>query len=80
MLNVSHPNPTSMALSPPQNGMAYEAEGGVYFDVESMGSGYGKLGVQASTSTTPDEGADLRGKKSHKDFALWKRAKPDEPW
>lgn len=65
--------------------MAYEAEGSVYFDVEAMGIGYGKLGVGASDLTTPNEaaggeGSDLRGKRSHKDFALWKRAKPDEPW
>lgn len=62
--------------------MAYEADGGIYFDVEGMGSGYGKLGVQASDSTTPEGegGSDLRGKRSHKDFALWKRAKPGEPW
>lgn len=65
--------------------MAYEAEGGIYFDVEKMGSNYGKLGIGGSDSTTPIEGqedgeSDLRGKRSHKDFALWKRAKPDEPW
>lgn len=61
--------------------MAYEADGGIYFDVESLGAGYGKLGVQASISTTPEAegGSDLRGKKSHKDFALWKTAKRDEP-
>lgn len=62
--------------------MAYEAEGGIYFDVEALGSGYGKLGVQAESSTRPPDegGSDLRGKRSHKDFALWKRAKPGEPW
>lgn len=61
--------------------MAYEADGGIYFDVEGLGSGYGKLGVQALNSTTPgvDGGSELRGKKSHKDFALWKKAKPGEP-
>lgn len=65
-----------------QNGMAYEAEGGVYFDVERMGDDYGALGVRAASSTTPDEagGSNLRGKRSHKDFALWKRVKPGEPW
>ncbi|CAN0020436.1 unnamed protein product, partial [Ectocarpus fasciculatus] len=64
-----------------ENGMAYEAAGGIYFDVEGMGGAYGKLGVQASSSTTPEEegGSKLRGKRSHKDFALWKTAKPDEP-
>lgn len=61
--------------------MAYEADGGIYFDVDSMGTDYGKLGVQGTNSTTLDVegGSELRGKKSHKDFALWKRAKPDEP-
>lgn len=69
------------SVSHAQNGMAYEADGGIYFDVEGMGSDYGKLGVQASSSTTPEEegGSELRGKKSHKDFALWKKAKPGEP-
>ena len=62
--------------------MAYEAEGGIYFDVERMGSEYGKLGVGGSESATPEieGGSDLRGKRSHRDFALWKRAKPNEPW
>lgn len=66
----------------PQNGMAYEAEGGIYFDVERMGSEYGKLGVGGSESATPETegGSDLRGKRSHRDFALWKRAKQNEPW
>lgn len=65
-----------------QNGMAYEAEGGIYFDVERMGSEYGKLGVRGSESTTPETegGSDLRGKRSRRDFALWKRARPNEPW
>lgn len=58
--------------------MAYEAEGGIYFDVERMGSGYGKLGIGDQAEGV--EEADLRGKRSHKDFALWKRAKPEEPW
>ncbi|CBJ27917.1 Cysteinyl-tRNA Synthetase [Ectocarpus siliculosus] len=64
-----------------ENGMGYEAAGGVYFDVEGMGGAYGKLGVKASSSTTPEEegGSELRGKRSHKDFALWKTAKADEP-
>ena len=77
------PNPSPFFDTPvAQNGMAYEAEGGVYFDVEGMGSDYGKLGVQAAGSTTPEGegGSDLRGKRSHKDFALWKKAKEGEPW
>lgn len=61
-----------------QNGMAYEADGGIYFDVERMGTEYGKLGVGHQAEGV--EEADLRGKRSHKDFALWKRAKPGEPW
>ncbi|CAM9588774.1 unnamed protein product, partial [Scytosiphon promiscuus] len=65
-----------------ENGMAYEADGSIYFDAEGMGSEYGKLGVQPSSSAVPGEGGGtgvLRGKRSHKDFALWKKAKPDEP-
>lgn len=70
--------------------MAYATDGGIYFDVEGMGDSYGKLGIGAADSTTPNQeqavgdggggSPDLRGKRSHKDFALWKRAKPDEPW
>ena len=61
--------------------MAYEAEGGIYFDVEGMGSNYGKLGVAASSTRREDEGGPaMRGKRSHKDFVLWKKAKAGEPW
>lgn len=59
-----------------QNGMAYDAEGGIYFDVGRLGSGYGKLGIKEQAEGMQD---DVRGKRSHKDFALWKRAKPGEP-
>ncbi|MEX1125400.1 MAG: cysteine--tRNA ligase [Acidimicrobiia bacterium] len=61
-------------------GLAYESEGDVYFSVRSL-DGYGKL-----SGRDPDE---LRSgyrievdeaKQDPLDFALWKAAKPGEPW
>ncbi len=59
-------------------GYAYESEGNVFFDV-TRDAEYGKL-----TNRTIDglhgEGGDAAAKKhSPADFAIWKRAKPDEP-
>ncbi|CAM9432383.1 unnamed protein product [Chrysoparadoxa australica] len=59
------------------NGGAYEAEGGVFFDVEALGATYGEaLGcsMKEVAGDTP-----MLGKKSHTDFALWKASKPGEP-
>ncbi|CAM9506655.1 unnamed protein product, partial [Phaeothamnion confervicola] len=62
-----------------QNGKAYVAADGVYFDVEAMGADYGRLGVSAMEDTlAPAAGVndDPRStKRSHKDFALWKLAR-----
>lgn len=63
-----------------ERGLAYESEGDVYFSVRSLES-YGRL-----SGSDPDE---LRsgyriavGEAKHDplDFALWKAAKPGEPW
>ncbi|MCC7386754.1 MAG: cysteine--tRNA ligase [Deltaproteobacteria bacterium] len=64
-------------------GHAYPADGDVYFDVPSFAA-YGTL-----SRRTRDDLADLEAgarvevdprKRSPHDFALWKAAKPGEPW
>mgnify|MGYP006279355417 CR=1 FL=1 len=63
-----------------QNGYGYEADGDVYFAVEKF-KDYGKLSGQnveelkAGARIEPGE-----KKKSPVDFALWKEAKPGEPY
>jgi cysteinyl-tRNA synthetase len=66
-----------------ERGLAYPAEGDVYFRVERF-EGYGKLsGRRLEDMVSGEPGA---GKESHLDFALWKGRKPDEdtwwesPW
>ncbi len=62
------------------NGHAYELEGDVYFWVPSF-AGYGRLSgrdqeaMLAGARIEPDE-----RKRDPRDFALWKSAKPGEPW
>jgi len=62
------------------NGHAYELEGDVYFSVPSFAS-YGRLSgrdqeaMLAGARIEPDE-----RKHDPRDFALWKSAKPGEPW
>ncbi len=61
-------------------GLAYPADGDVYFEVKKF-AGYGKLSKKnlddlvAGARIAPDE-----KKRNPEDFALWKAAKPDEPW
>ncbi|QOV89611.1 cysteine--tRNA ligase [Humisphaera borealis] len=65
-------------------GFAYAADGNVWFDV-TKDEDYGKLSHQtAEEQEAGGEGATA-GKKSGRDFALWKAAKPgeiswDSPW
>ncbi len=66
-----------------ERGAAYTAEEGVYFSVPGF-SPYGELstrteesGIQAGASGRVD---DEPGKRDPRDFALWKPAKPGEPW
>lgn len=62
-----------------EKGYGYESDGDVYFSVEKF-KDYGKLSGQkleemkAGARVEPGE-----TKKNHYDFALWKKAKPDEP-
>jgi len=61
-------------------GFAYEADDGVYFDVSKFPD-YGKLsGIKlkkGKTGTRVD--TDKYDKKQAQDFAVWKKAKPNEP-
>ena len=65
------------------NGNAYQSSDGVYFDIDSAPEKYGQLTGQ--TLEMVQEGAGGRvtetgsGKKNHRDFALWKSAKENEP-
>ncbi|WP_242891354.1 cysteine--tRNA ligase [Actinomadura litoris] len=64
-----------------ERGHAYAAGGDVYFDVESWAAEYGSLSNQRlenmrSAGDTPNEDC----KRDARDFALWKGAKPGEPF
>ncbi|KAM7365246.1 hypothetical protein PAMP_016191 [Pampus punctatissimus] len=60
-----------------KNGHAYATqEGDVYFDIQSIGDRYGKF-VGAVDSQGEDGSSS---KKDLRDFTLWKRSKPQEPY
>ena len=58
---------------------AYPAGGDVYFDVRSYRE-YGALSGQRLDQMRPAEDADDAAKRDPRDFALWKAAKPGEPY
>jgi cysteinyl-tRNA synthetase len=60
-------------------GNAYPAAGDVYFDVRSFDA-YGALSGQRLSQMRPAEDVDEGGKRDSRDFALWKAAKPGEPY
>jgi cysteinyl-tRNA synthetase len=64
-------------------GNAYQADDGVYFDIESAPEKYGALTGQSIEAVRSGAGGRVEGtgsgKRDHKDFALWKAAKPGEP-
>jgi cysteinyl-tRNA synthetase len=63
-----------------ENGFAYANESGVYFDVMKF-EGYGKLSKQDLEQLKAGARIEVDEKKrSPVDFALWKAAKPGEPW
>ncbi|MCS7111350.1 MAG: cysteine--tRNA ligase [Ignisphaera sp.] len=63
-----------------EKGYAYVAQSGsVYFDL-SMLDDYGKLSKRFSAKEWRQEEEFLSEKKNPFDFALWKAAKPGEPW
>ena len=58
---------------------AYPADGDVYFDVRSFPA-YGALSGQRLDQMRPAEDSDNAAKRDPRDFALWKAAKPGEPY
>ncbi len=66
-----------------QKDHAYTAKDGVYFHVESAPDKYGQLTGQSIDAVRQGAGGRVQGtgdtKRDHKDFALWKQAKPGEP-
>ena len=58
---------------------AYPADGDVYFDVRSFPD-YGALSGQRLDQMRPAEDSDNAAKRDPRDFALWKAAKPGEPY
>ena len=62
-----------------EKGVAYEADGDVYFAVEKF-PGYGKLSNRSLDEMRAGERIEPSDKKQHPlDFALWKAAKEGEP-
>ena len=61
-----------------EQGVAYEADGDVYFDVQQSPD-YGKLSNRSIDSIQGDGGEAATRKRHIADFALWKSAKPGEP-
>ena len=68
-----------------QQGVAYAAEGDVYYAVR-QDEDYGKLSgrrledLQAGASGRVSDDPEIQKKKDPFDFALWKAAKPEEPF
>ena len=64
-------------------GNAYQANDGVYFHIDSAPEKYGELTGQNIEAVRSGAGGRVdgtgSGKRDHKDFALWKAAKPGEP-
>jgi cysteinyl-tRNA synthetase len=62
-----------------EGGYAYPAAGDVYFDVRSFAA-YGALSGQRLDQMRAAEDVDEGAKRDPRDFALWKSAKPGEPY
>ncbi len=64
-------------------GHAYQAEDGVYFEIDTSPEKYGQLTGQTLEMVRSGAGGRVdktgSGKRDHRDFALWKMAKSDEP-
>lgn len=63
-----------------EKGHAYEVDGDVYFSVRTY-PGYGELSGRTVEEMLPGARVEVdERKRDPLDFALWKRAKPGEPW
>jgi len=62
-----------------EKGYAYESHGSVYFSVDKF-EDYGKLSKRKHREEWRQEDEFLKEKRKPYDFALWKKAKPGEPW
>lgn len=62
-----------------EKGHAYVAGGSVYFDISSI-TGYGALSGRKTNEEELHSRIDDPNKKNALDFALWKEAKPEEPF
>ena len=67
-----------------EKGHAYLAEDGVYFEIDTSPEKYGQLTGQTLEMVRSGAGGRVAktgsGKRDHRDFALWKMAKPGEPF
>ncbi len=62
-----------------EKGLAYEADGDVYYNVEAF-EGYGKLSKQSLEDLQSGARIEINERKKNPlDFVLWKAAKPGEP-
>ncbi len=66
-----------------ESGHAYVAGDGVYFEIDTAPEKFGQLTGQTLEMVRAGAGGRVEdtgsGKRDHRDFALWKMAKPDEP-
>ncbi len=62
-----------------KEGFAYEKDGSIYFKISRF-KDYGKLSQMPISNTERREQADEYDKENPSDFALWKKAKADEPF
>ena len=60
-------------------GLGYAVDGDVYFDVRGFGD-YGALSGQRPDDMMAAGDSEARAKRDPRDFAMWKSAKPDEPF
>ena len=64
-------------------GHAYQGDDGVYFEIDTSPDKYGELTGQTLEMVRAGAGGRVdktgSGKRDHRDFALWKLAKPGEP-
>ena len=77
------PEILEMVTSLIEKGHAYLAEDGVYFEIDTSPDKYGQLTGQTLEMVRSGAGGRVdktgSGKRDHRDFALWKMAKPGEP-